>query len=133
MRVTFETKSLDIPNFFIVITGNPTTSALEGTWAAEYPGAPRRFTVRLEAKGGIVTGVIDPMRVAIFDGRIDGQTITFKTKGPDNLRTITFTGKLAGDSIAFVRDVVVSPGAPEGGRGPFGLAGARTFTARRVP
>jgi hypothetical protein len=68
----------------------------------------------------------------VFDGRIDGTTMTLKFKNPGGGRTITLTGQLQGDEISFTRQVDVAPGGALGGQGFFGARGARTFTARRT-
>jgi hypothetical protein len=51
---------------------------------------------------------------------------------PDGARTITFTGKLQADAIAFSRDVETVAGGRIGGPGLFGGIGPRTIIARRI-
>jgi len=58
--------------------------------------------------------------------------VTFTAVSLDGDRTITFTGTLAGDEIAFTRDVVTRPGGDPGGPGIFGAEAARRFTATRT-
>jgi hypothetical protein len=49
-------------------------------------------------------------------------------------RSIKFIGTLKGDTIDFVREVEAPAGSPAAqGAGIFGLAGARAFTATRIP
>jgi hypothetical protein len=82
-----------------------------------------------------VTGMMRPPRtgpqpIEIFDGRVDGNTMTFKFKSPDGQRTITLIGKLSGDEITFRREVE-GPSRTRG-TGFFGAAGPQTFTAKRT-
>ena len=80
--------------------------------------------------------------VEIYDGTIDGNTITFKCKSLDGDRTISFRGVINRDEIAFtwtkqVRDGGV-PVAPAGSevnpaKGTFGASTPPQFTAKRVP
>ena len=72
------------------------------------------------------------MPVAIYDGEIDGNKITFKCQDPGHDRTITFTGIVNGDEITFTRTVLVKPGGHPGSNGIFGASGAAEFTAQRV-
>jgi hypothetical protein len=57
--------------------------------------------------------------------------MTFKVASPDGDRTITFTGRLAGDSIVVTRDATVRPGGAPGGAALFGLNAAHSFTLTR--
>ena len=51
---------------------------------------------------------------------------------PIGSRTVTLTGTLNGDEIAFVRTIKISEGGAPGGRGFFGVDGAPSFVAKRV-
>jgi hypothetical protein len=90
--------------------------------------------VDLKADGTKLTGTIkaQTQTLEIFDGRIDGNTMTFKVKTPDGDRTITFTGTVTGNEIDCTRDVEVVAGGRPGGQGLFGVGGAPRFSARRV-
>jgi acetyl esterase/lipase len=127
----------------IVITavGNSTT-AFAGRWHTSFLTSGG-ITAQLKADGSTLSGSFDfeegaavaqgrAGSAAIYDGRIDGNTVSFKVKSPDGERTITFTGTLKGDEIAFTREVEVRPGGFPGGQGIFGAAGPRTFAARKV-
>ena len=72
------------------------------------------------------------MPVAIYDGEINGDKITFKCQDPSHDRTITFTGIVNGDEITFTRTVLVKPGGHPGSNGIFGASGAAEFTVQRV-
>jgi hypothetical protein len=105
---------------------------ISGPWSTEvFP----TLTINLKASGNMLTGSIDrgQQRLAeIYDGKIEGSVITFKLNSPDGDRTITFTGSLIGEEIAFMRSVEVRPGGNLGGPGIFGSAGPHTFTVRRA-
>jgi hypothetical protein len=72
------------------------------------------------------------MPVAIYDGEIDGNKITFTCQDPGHDRTIRFTGIVNGDDITFTRTVLVKPGGYPGMNGIFGASGAAEFTAHRA-
>ncbi|HEV8366421.1 MAG TPA: alpha/beta hydrolase [Pyrinomonadaceae bacterium] len=121
--------------FFITSTIE-TPTQFAGEWKVElqFPGQPLIF--ELKTDGSTLTGVLQPPRaglqpIEIFDGKIDGNTMTFKFKSPDGQRTITLIGTLSADEIAFRREV---EGPAPGGRpgiSLFGPAGPQTFTAKR--
>lgn len=134
-RIAFETKTLDIVTLAFVITAaNEAQTVFAGRWEAEFPHAPEMYTVDLQTDGTNLTGTIatPTQKVQIYEGMIDGDTMTFKIKSPDGQRMITFTGKVAGDEITFTRDVEVRAGGNPGGPGIFGALGARTFAAKRA-
>jgi hypothetical protein len=94
-----------------------------GKYTAETQGGrgPQTITIELKAEGSVITGSVSgrgPNAMAIENGKIDGDTITFSTtmKRGDNEMKMNYTGKVKGDSIDFTR---------EGGRGP------ATFTAKK--
>jgi TonB family protein len=80
--------------------------------------------------GGRITTLTAP--VAIYDGTIDGNAISFKCKSPDGNRIITFAGQMNRDEITFSRDAQVRPGGDPGEDGIYGAAGASHFTAKRI-
>ncbi len=106
-----------------------------GTWHADIPAA---ITIALDIAGTAVNGTVRLVTAAtaavidIFDGRIAANVIAFKVTSPDGGRTITFTGTVAGDEMAFTREVEVRPGGAPGGQGIFGASGPRTFIAKRA-
>ena len=132
--VPFATKSLAITNLRFTIESDASGARFAGEWGAEFPGAPRPFTVQLRIEGSRVTGIWQPNQLTLSDGMVAGDTLRFSVKSPDGTRTIRFIGMLKDDEISFVREVDVVPGSPQSqGQGPFGVAGARAFTAVRSP
>jgi hypothetical protein len=127
-----------------------TPSTATGTWeTGRQTLGPWIF--KLEANGNTLAGrvwqsggVVGP--VEIFDGRIDGNTLSFKYRffatpaprgqQPTNV-TVTLTGILRKDEIAFTSQVAPPPGprGPFGGdtreEGLFGQRIARSFTVKR--
>lgn len=114
-------------------------NGITGTWQTESVCTRGcDWMVALRADGPNLTGAArscasNPIEIA--EGRIDGNTITFKCNSADGGRTITFTGKVTGDVISFdwrlqVRDGG-SPPAPDNGM--FGSSAPQRFTAKRVP
>lgn len=102
-----------------------------GTWQGD--GVP--VSVVLKATASTVTGTVAQGAAAgteISDGMIEGNVITFKVQFPNGGRTVMFTGKLDGDSIAFTREVKVPEGAAGGGGGILGANGPSDFTVSRL-
>jgi imidazolonepropionase-like amidohydrolase len=116
---------------FVITAAGTTATVFAGTWETDVPG---QASLDLTADGTKLTGTVkgSAQTSQIFDGRIDGNTMTFKVKSPDGDRTITFTGTVTGNEIAFTRDVEVVAGGRPGGLGLFGAGGAPRFSARRV-
>jgi hypothetical protein len=82
-----------------------------GKWVAEVPGREGNTmtqTFNLKSDGGTVTGTVATQRgeVAISDGKISGDTITFNQtmKMGDNEVKMNYTGKIEGDTIKFTRE-----------------------------
>jgi hypothetical protein len=73
-----------------------------------------------------MTTLVGPFE--IYDGKADGDRISFKLRTPDGGRVITFTGTRNGDRIAFTRSAEVLRGDP-GRDGILGANGATQFTA----
>ena len=132
--VPFAIKSLAITNLRFTIESDASGARFAGEWGAEFPNAPRPFNVELRIEASRVTGMWQPNQLPLSDGMVSGDTLRFSVQSPDGTRTIRFIGTLLGDEISFVREVDVPPGsAPPQGQGPFGVAGARAFTAVRSP
>ena len=116
-----------------------------GIWKVQdVPYAP--WTLNLRAVGNTVTGTVNQSRnhggdefrfttltepVEIYDGTIQGNTVSFKFNNPGRAsRTITFTGEIKGDEIIFARTVEVRPDGYPGEDGIFGASGPSRFTAK---
>ncbi len=120
---------------------------ITGTWkATDVHFAPWIF--KLQAEGGKLTGTVQqadydpPTRVGttlskpteIYMGTIEGDTIFFKVDSPGarEQRTVTFTGKIDGDKIYFLRSAKIFREGDPGLNGIYGVNGAKQFTAVRV-
>lgn len=136
-KVKFELKSLETPTLFVSIKGGEgKPTAFDGTWGAFYPSIePGAVRFQLRAEGNKLTGTYQARgdtTFDIYDGSINGDTISFKIKSPEGTRTITFTGVLKEDELSFAREVEVQPGGRPGGAYIWGSAGPKTFSAARV-
>jgi pimeloyl-ACP methyl ester carboxylesterase len=133
-KPAFELKTLEVPMLtFSIANADGANSAFAGKWEATFPNAPAPVKFDLKINSSTVTGsVVGARTVDVFDGKVDSDTLSFKFKSPDGARTISITGKLTGDEIAFTRDVVVQPGGTPGGAFIYGASGPRQFTAKRV-
>jgi len=96
-----------------------------GKWTAQVPsrqGGTREQTFNFKTEGDKLTGSISGRQgdVAIMDGKVSGDTISFTVKMEYGGNSVEqkYTGAVAGDEIKFKR---------EGGQGP-----AREFTAKRA-
>ncbi len=96
-----------------------------GKWTAQVPGRSgqtREQTFNFKSAGDKLEGTVSGRQgdVAISDGKVSGDTISFTVKMEYGGNTVEqkYTGSVAGDEIKFKR---------EGGQGP-----AREFTAKRV-
>jgi hypothetical protein len=68
----------------------------------------------------------------IYDGKIEGNTVSFKAKSQDNVRTMTFVGKAQGDEIVLSRGVELPSGGAVGLNVIFGVYAPNSFVARRT-
>jgi pimeloyl-ACP methyl ester carboxylesterase len=116
---------------FVIAAGG--RSPFAGRWQAAF-AVPAEYTFDLKIEGTQVSGAIRAagQTSPIHDGRLEGNTISFRVTSPSGERVITFAGTLDGDRIAFTRDVEVRPGGASGGAALFGAGAGRRFTARRV-
>jgi hypothetical protein len=96
-----------------------------GKWVAQVPsrqGGTREQTFNFKTNGDKLTGTISGRQgdVAITDGKISGDTITFTVKVEYGGNSVEqkYTGTVSGDEIKFKR---------EGGQG-----GPREFTAKHA-
>lgn len=111
--------------------GQTAPAAPTGAWKTL--GLP--WTATLKADGTALTGTVSDgvgFSAEIFEGRIDGNTLTFKARSADGDRVVTFIGTIRGDEIQFTRDVEVRSGGNPGGNTILGAAGPREFTMHRA-
>jgi len=106
-----------------------------GVWQAEASPSGALWTVALRADGHRLVGVVSSCaapdgEVEIFQGFVDGDTVTFKCSSPNGARTVTFTGTISGSAVALSWDRV-GPGAVN--HPFFGTSAPRQFVATRVP
>jgi pimeloyl-ACP methyl ester carboxylesterase len=128
--IQFKTRGLD-PTLTVINGAGSTQTPFAGTWEVTLGGGPD-FTFELEIERKVLRGNMLERNVPIKDGRVEGETLTFKLKSPDGARTITFTGRLQGNELSFTREVEVVPGGNPGGPGLFGGALLRNLTAKRL-
>ena len=112
---------------------------LTGTWQAESaPGGPTWKAV-LRADGPRLIGAVSSCAsrqgaFEIFEGKLDGNMVTFKCKSGDGQRTLTLTGEINGDEIVFTWELQVQEGGnPTPPTAMFGASTPRRITARRIP
>jgi hypothetical protein len=85
---------------FVGQVGIAAQGGIAGSWRSK---AAVPVTLVLRTNGSSLTGVIDrcaSTQIApteLSDGRVDGNVITFRCTSPDGDRTVSFTGRLAGD------------------------------------
>ena len=135
--LSFATRKAEAPLVLVITAAADVQTPFAGEWEAEVPvPLGRSFAIELKTDNTTVTGVIrrlpgpaEPMQ--IFDGKLNGNTMTFKTKSPDGLRTITFVGTLTGDEIAFRRQIEQQGAPTRPTPGFFGSAGPERFTVTR--
>ena len=136
-----------------VSVGDLGAAGIDGKWQAEVPGrgGPMSVTLDLRAEGETLTGAIG--NIAIQEGKVDGEAVSFVqvlTRGQRQIR-FKYEGKVMGDSLELTRTLVrpagmapSRPGAgagqgggpPRGGQGGGrggGFAAPFTFTAKRIP
>jgi hypothetical protein len=106
-------------------------SGVTGSWVTTDFATP--IIIALKANGAALTGSITQAAglVDIYDGKVEGATITFKASIANGGRINTYTGKLTGNQIAFTRTVQVRDAAANFGVGIFGAGGPMQFKAKR--
>jgi hypothetical protein len=104
-----------------------------------------RWVLDLKSSGAQLSGTVsivaapgkqvpgNNVPLPIYDAKVDGNTVVFKCKSPDNLRTISFTGIIQVDEMSVVRVIEVPAGAATGFEAPFGAFAPMTFLSRRSP
>jgi hypothetical protein len=108
-------------------------SGVAGTWlTTDFANVPNLIDLQV-IDGSRVTGTInrDQQVLAISDGSVSGNTVTFKVVVAGGDRTISYRGTLNGTAMSFTRSAQVRPGGASGGVGIFGAGGPMEFTATR--
>lgn len=107
-------------------------TGVTGSWRVDGTGPGFPWTAVLKADGskldGTVTGCGAPT-VAITDGTIEGDALSFTCKAPDG-RGITFAGTINGAEIAFTWRLLGAP--PLANNGLFGPSAPPEFIAKRL-
>src|SRR5688572_4221516 len=116
-------------------SGRAQSDAVTGTWRSD---AVRGWTLVLKADASRLTGAVSHCtpspNVEIFDGRIDGDEITFKCASADGQRTVTFRGRVGPHEIAFTWDLQVQPGGrPPGPMDRFAPPNPQQFNGPMPP
>ena len=122
------------PVLTLTIDGAAGASApFVGRWTAVLPNLQADISIALKLEDARVGGdlTVGTEKVPVLSGSVNGNRITFAVKSPNGVRTVTFTGTVAGDEIVFERRVEVPPGGAPGGTGIFGVSGPPTFVAVR--
>ena len=136
-REKFALIALVVPSLLMGPALTQSQSQLTGTWQNEVlsGGALQLWTLNLQQDGTNLRGTVGQginERLKIDEGESEGNSLFFTVDVSLN-RTISFTGEVNGDEIAFIRDVEVLEVGDPGGIGIFGASGARQFTVNRVP
>jgi hypothetical protein len=119
------TRSIVTVILLLCISFGVLAADVTGKWTAQVPsrqGGTRDQSFNFKADGDKLTGTISGRQgeIAITDGKISGDTISFTVKMEYGGNSVEqkYTGAISGDEIKFKR---------EGGQGP-----AREFTAKRA-
>lgn len=108
-----------------------------GTWQVQ--STTSNWTVVLRAAGSTLVGAVSSCAsnrpVEISDGTINGSEITFKCTSGNGDRTLTFTGSIDRDTVAFTWEKRVREGVivRDEDDPMFGASSPNRFTARRGP
>ncbi len=114
-------------------------SNVTGTWRVEGVGEPFPWEAVLQANGSNVIGAVSTRSLdapsEIVDGRINGNTISFKFNPFDGrARMIILSGKVDGDEITFSWEAQDPAGNPlPAADRMFGASSPIQFVAKRVP
>jgi tetratricopeptide (TPR) repeat protein/predicted Ser/Thr protein kinase len=122
------------PALSLVIRSRNTSSAFVGSWQIDFEPVRQPIFIDLRLAETEVTGAIQfgGEKLSVV-GSVNEKQIRFNFTTPDNSRTISLTGQIKDDEIAFTRVVTVRPGGVPGGPGFFGALGSRNLIARRTP
>ena len=121
---------------FAMLCGSVLLSAelsISGTWAA-VKKSPVAVRMELNASGTNLTGTVrvaDEQPLAILDGHVDGNRVTFKAmiKEGDDQYPLMFSGTRSGNRISFKCEVETNP---PGAKTEIGPACLQSITVARV-
>jgi hypothetical protein len=105
--------------------------SISGKWATK---SPVPVQMELNASGAALTGTVrvaDEQALAILDGRVEGDRVTFKvmlTEGDDHY-PLMFSGRRSGNRIAFKCEVETNP---PGWKTELGPACLQSITVTRI-
>jgi hypothetical protein len=114
----------------VLLSAEPSIS---GRWATPKK-SPVQVRMEFNASGASLTGTVrvaDEAALAILDGRVDGERVTFKaliTEGDDHY-PLMFSGRRSGNRIAFKCEVETNP---PGEKTELGPACLQSITVARV-
>lgn len=109
-----------------------------GSWRVDGTAPGTSWTAVLRVDGPRLIGAVSTCSsnqgaFEISEGRVDGNTITFKCTSGDGQRTLTLTGEVASDEIAFTWEKQVREGGnPRDEDVLFGASALGRFIAKRV-
>ena len=112
------------------------TANATGVWIVRgFAGEP--WTFELKQTGSTLTGTMrqngePPGPVAIYEGSVRGDAVSFRGNSPDQSRRIIFAGTLRADEITLTRTTENLGNASPSGLGLFGPRGAPQLTLRRA-
>jgi hypothetical protein len=107
-----------------------------GRWrVTAVPNAP--WTFEFAVVGEALTGTVQQggtasMPVSITGGKASETTVSFKVLSPDGERIITFSGRVSGNEISFVRQITALVDGSRGGNDLYGGSAPLQFVASRV-
>jgi hypothetical protein len=108
-------------------------TGVSGRWMANsVPNAPWIFA--LNRDGSALTGFVNQQTntVSIAGGKATDTTISFTILSPDAERLIVFDGRVNGNEISFVRRITPLAGGSRGGNDLYGASSPLQFVATRA-
>jgi hypothetical protein len=111
-------------------------TGIDGRWQTiGVPAGPWTFEFSVDGSslvGTVQQNAFPSAPVSIAGGRVDGPGMTFKILSPDAERTVTFSGRVKGGEISFIRELTPLPGGGRGGNDLYGGLAPAEFVARRI-
>lgn len=119
----------------LMTTHAKAADSIDGKWRLDttLSQGVDRIVMEFKVSGSKLTGSITRTFPAglpsvAIDGLVSGNKIEFTVMSADGARAIKFSGKIAGDEIAFAREVK----GTGGGDGLYGQYGPVAFTVKRM-